>query len=55
MTEEKGKRSKKGLWIGITFMLIFLAMILYFVVFDKGFGNNNINRNIINMIKKHNE
>jgi len=54
MAEETGKRSKTGLWIGITFMLIFLAMILYFVVFDKGFGNNSINRNIRNMINKHN-
>ena len=54
MAEEKGKRSKTGLWIGLTFMLIFLAMIIYFVVFDKGLGNNNINRNIRNMINKHN-
>jgi hypothetical protein len=49
-----GKRSKMGLWIGLTFSIILLAMILYFIVFDKGFGNNNINRNIANLMRTYN-
>jgi hypothetical protein len=48
------KRSKTGLWIGLTFLIIFLAMIIYFVVLDKGFGNNKVNRNIANLMRKYN-
>jgi len=48
------KRSKTGLWIGLTFLFIFLAMIIYFVVLDKGFSNNKVNRNIANLMRKYN-